>query len=189
MWCMWDVCVMKCSCVNMAVKGYKNHFKKHVERYLLLFLFNTCRCNINLHFFAKLTSLTLVLHCIHVKELVECSAFSSSRKIPRLSGGQEAVVNKSESGWVSIFISERREREREWDGKQHIAQSLVPAGLFLEMYSLAVKQLSSLSEDARMWETDGIVTNSNREQTLILDTSFERKWASCHLLNCEMMSI
>lgn len=109
---MWDVCVMKCSCVNMAVKGYKNHFKKHVERYLLLFLFNTCRCNINLHFFAKLTSLTLVLHCIHVKELVECSAFSSSRKIPRLSGGQEAVVNKSESGWVSIFISERRERER-----------------------------------------------------------------------------
>lgn len=63
----------------------------------------------------------------------------------------------------------------------------MPTVSSLEMYSLAASQPSSLLEDKNVAE--GIVAASDWEQPLILDTSVERKLASCHPPNCERMSI
>lgn len=90
-------------------------------------------------------------------------------------------MNKSK-GRFSVFISEG-ERWRTTYSRQFTANSLILANV--QLGSLTTIQPVGGCRNA----TEGIVTGSNREQTFILDTSFERKRASCHLPNCEMMSI
>lgn len=135
--------------------------------------------------FENLTDLTVMLWtCRGAGGL----SIHTVRNTTSLRGSEKAAVNKSKKLMILSVHPSGRERER--GREQHIAWSLEPTASFLEMYSLAVSQPSSLPEECKT-TAEGIVTGSNREQTLILDTSFERKRkrASCHLPNCEMMSI
>lgn len=113
-------------------------------------------------------------------------SFHTDRNIPPLTGGQQ----KERQQWIKklmILCSSQGERGRDrWRttySRESTTNNLILGNV--QLGSLTTIQPVGGCKNV----AEGIVTGSNWEQTSVLDTSFERKWASCHLPNCEMMAI
>lgn len=167
-----------------CVASYHSRTEKH------FFLFNSCRCNISRH---RLTTFWKTDLSDSFLTLCTCQGAWHVLSIQlwqkhcfREEEVREAAVNKSKSGSSSVFISEGERETEMWRATystESSASRLLPGNV--QLGRLATVQRVGGCEKM----TEGVVTGSNWEQTLILDTSFKRKGACCPPPNCEMMSM
>lgn len=108
----------------------------------------------------------------------------TDRNIPPLIGGQQKQqwIKK-----VEILCSSEGDRGRDRWRTTYSRESTTNSVILGNVQLGSITTIQPVGGCKNVAE--GTVTGSNWEQTSFLDTSFERKWASCHLPNCEMMAI